>query len=195
MRTAIARLHSVRRSPRRLLHAAAPSCRNRILVEPDELRTDSSGGTRVTLGAGDARARHVTEVLRAEPGQRIRVGVVDGVRASALLTGAGAEGSWALDWSAADEAPRLPAPAVDVLLALPCVPCVLDISSLPALAYACAIHVAAAGGPRLRGVCGRRWQRLASERCSSRQQRVWRRRILPASTQKLLPCVPSCCAA
>jgi len=126
MRTAVVRrlcLRLQRPPTRRLLHAAAPSCRNRILVEADELRTDSSGGTRVKLSASDARARHVTEVLRAEPGQRIRVGVVDGVRASALLaSGAGVDGSWTLDWSAADEAPRLPAPAVDVLLALPCVP-------------------------------------------------------------------------
>ena len=127
MRTAAVRRLCVslrRPHQRRPLHAAAPSCRNRILVEADELRTDSSGGTRVTLGASDARARHVTEVLRAEPGQRIRIGVVDGLRASALLTpGAGIDGSWMLDWSAADEAPRLPAPAIDVLLALPCVPC------------------------------------------------------------------------
>ena len=127
MRTAVVRrlCVSLRRPPqRRPLHAAAPSCRNRILVEADELRTDSNGGTRVVLGASDARARHVSEVLRAEPGQRIRIGVVDGVRATALLTpGAGVDGSWTLDWSAADEAPRLPAPAVDVLLALPCVPC------------------------------------------------------------------------
>jgi hypothetical protein len=159
MRTTVVRrlcLRLRRPSSRRPLHAAAPSCRNRILVEADELRTDNSGRTRVTLGAGDARARHVTEVLRAEPGQRIRVGVVDGVRASALLTpGAGVDGSWALDWSAADEAPRWPAPSVDVLLALPCVPCasisrrcLLVLIHAPATAQAtqgCATVVGAAG--------------------------------------------------
>jgi 16S rRNA (uracil1498-N3)-methyltransferase len=109
---------TARPSPRRPLHAAAPTCRNRILVETAELRTDSTGATRVVLVAGDPRARHVTDVLRAEPGQRIRVGVVDGVRASAVLTHGG-DGAWLLDWSAADEAPRLTAAAVDVLLALP----------------------------------------------------------------------------
>ena len=113
-------LRTVRLRPsRRPLHAATPSCRNRILVESHELRTEGGGATRVTLGADDARARHVSTVLRAESGQRIRVGVVDGVRASALLTPGSDAGAWELAWTSADEAPRLPAAAVDVLLALP----------------------------------------------------------------------------
>lgn len=121
MRASLGRLalRTSRPSPRRPLHAAAPSCRNRILFEADELRTTDSGVTRVTLGAADSRARHVTEVLRAEADQRLRVGVVDGVRASALLSTSSTDDGWELSWTHADEAPRLPAPAVDVLLALP----------------------------------------------------------------------------
>ena len=45
---------------------------NLLLFEPGEIHSD---GTAVVA---DARARHLREVLRVQPGQDVRVGVVDG---------------------------------------------------------------------------------------------------------------------
>jgi 16S rRNA U1498 N3-methylase RsmE len=143
-RRAAAASHAARRG----LRTTPPCCRNRILFEPHEVEpyredddaaaaalssrgaasaasTSASEGVaacrRVWLPASDARAEHITSVLRAAPGQRLRVGVVNGARASAALSqrrGADADG-WEVRWSVADEAPPLPLSNVDVLLALP----------------------------------------------------------------------------
>lgn len=91
--------------------------RNRLLCEPAEVK--HSAGTRtLLLPPSDSRAVHIATVLRAQPGQRLRVGVVDGVRASAELAQL-ADGAMTLSWAAADETPPLPLPSVDLLLALP----------------------------------------------------------------------------
>ena len=52
---------------------------NLILLEPDEIHAD---GTAVLSGK---RARHVREVLKAAPGEEIRVGVVDGPMGTATV--------------------------------------------------------------------------------------------------------------
>jgi 16S rRNA (uracil1498-N3)-methyltransferase len=105
-------------APRRGLRTTPPSCRNRILFEPHEVQRDAQGGALVSLPQSDARAEHITSVLRAAPGQQLRMGVVNGARAAAALAPGGA-GGWNVRWRAADEQPPLPAPAVDLLLALP----------------------------------------------------------------------------
>jgi RsmE family RNA methyltransferase len=54
---------------------------NLLLLEPSEIRPD---GTAVVA---DTRARHLREVLRVEPGQDVRVGVIDGgLGAGTVLT-------------------------------------------------------------------------------------------------------------
>ena len=52
---------------------------NRILFESGEVAADGLVSLR------DGRARHIREVLRAEPGARLRVGVLDGPCGSALV--------------------------------------------------------------------------------------------------------------
>lgn len=60
-------------------------CMNRILVEPGECIVERNGQRSasddgelvVALGPEDRRTKHVREVLRAEDGTRVRVGVLD----------------------------------------------------------------------------------------------------------------------
>lgn len=82
---------------------------NLILFEPEE------AGEEIRLAAGDERARHIREVLRGEPGMRVRVGIVDGAVGEADIMESG-EGGTALRcrWGAVPERPRL-----DVMLAMP----------------------------------------------------------------------------
>lgn len=83
---------------------------NLLLVEPREL--DALG--RVTVTGG--RARHLHTVLRVTPGQRVRVGVLDGPVGSGIITAIDADtATFTCTFD-----PDVPAvPAVDVLLALP----------------------------------------------------------------------------
>jgi 16S rRNA (uracil1498-N3)-methyltransferase len=83
---------------------------NLILLE----RSEASATGEITLTG--ARAGHLLRVLRVEPGQAVRVGIIDGSRGVGTVT------------SVAEEAVRLrcsfdtqpvPAPRVDLLLALP----------------------------------------------------------------------------
>jgi len=91
--------------------------RNRLLAEPHEVAHTAS--TRVLhLPPSDSRAVHIATVLRAKPGQRLRVGIVNGPLASAELS-QHSDGSFLLSWAASDETPPLPPAAVDLLLALP----------------------------------------------------------------------------
>lgn len=84
---------------------------NLILIEPREL----SPSGEVTLT--DGRARHVLAVLRAVPGQTVRLGVVNGSMGPAQVQSIDdARGVVALLYSPED-AP--PVPAVDLLLAVP----------------------------------------------------------------------------
>jgi len=82
---------------------------NLILLDPDEL---SSGGIAVLSGS---RARHVREVLRAESGKELRIGIVDGPMGTATVLED--TGKLRLQCSLADKTP--PHPRVDLLLAMP----------------------------------------------------------------------------
>ncbi len=82
---------------------------NLILLEPDEIAAD---GAAILSGV---RARHVREVLRAAPGEEIRVGVVDGPMGTATVIEDGKE--IRLHCVLSNEIP--PIPRVDLLLAMP----------------------------------------------------------------------------
>ncbi|MGI5870299.1 MAG: 16S rRNA (uracil(1498)-N(3))-methyltransferase [Kiritimatiellia bacterium] len=82
---------------------------NRILLEPEEIRDGVA-----TLR--DGRFAHIRNVLRAQPGDRLRAGVIDGARHEAELTSIDAR-SCAL--KLVREHPPLDEPTVDLLLALP----------------------------------------------------------------------------
>ena len=82
---------------------------NRILLEPGELRDGIA-----TLR--DERLTHIRDVLRAQPGERLRAGVVDGPRYEAELVSIDAE---ACTLKLLREQAPLPEPDVDLLLALP----------------------------------------------------------------------------
>jgi RsmE family RNA methyltransferase len=83
---------------------------NLILLEPGEV---GAGGD-VTLS--DARARHLLTVLRVNPGDQVRVGVIDGPRGVATVRSSG-NASVSLRCMFEAEAPDRP--RVDLLLALP----------------------------------------------------------------------------
>ena len=83
---------------------------NLIIIEPREL----ADGGRVMLS--DRRAGHLRDVLRSQPGQVLRVGLLDGPRGTAVVETADAAGvtlrcAWGKDVP--------PIPRVDLLLALP----------------------------------------------------------------------------
>lgn len=83
---------------------------NLVLMEPAEV--DASGMARLA----DARARHIREVLKAEPGRTIRVGTVNGPKGLATVeAGTGDE----IVLRCAFDASAPPRPRVDLLLALP----------------------------------------------------------------------------
>ena len=82
---------------------------NLILLEPDEIAAD---GAAILSGA---RARHVREVLKAEPGEEIRVGVIDGPVGTATVMEDGKELRLRCLWTGE----RPPVPRVDLLLAMP----------------------------------------------------------------------------
>lgn len=88
-----------------------PGCSemNLILLEPDEIQADG------TARLSGARARHVREVLKAAPGQAIRVGVIDGPKGTAAVIADGQE--IRLQCELNGGIPSLP--RVDLLLALP----------------------------------------------------------------------------
>lgn len=82
---------------------------NLILLEPEELQPD---GTAILTGL---RARHAREVLRAVPGEQIRVGVVEGPLGVATILDNGPH--LRVRFQPMEETP--PRPRVDLLLALP----------------------------------------------------------------------------
>jgi len=83
---------------------------NLILLE----RSEASATGEITLTG--PRAWHLLHVLRAEPGQTVRVGILDGPRGTGTVTSV-AEGAVRLHCSFDDQ--PAPAPRVDLLLALP----------------------------------------------------------------------------
>jgi len=82
---------------------------NLILLEKDEIQAD---GAAVLAGN---RARHVREVLKAAPGEEIRVGVVDGPMGAATVVEDAKQ--LRLRCALSNEIP--PIPRVDLLLAMP----------------------------------------------------------------------------
>ena len=83
---------------------------NLILFEAREVTADG----RITLG--ERRAAHIREVLRAQPGDTLRVGLLDGPRGTATVAAVAPEGvTLQCAW---DGGPPEP-PRVDLLLALP----------------------------------------------------------------------------
>jgi RsmE family RNA methyltransferase len=83
---------------------------NLILLE----RSEASATAEITLTG--PRAGHLLHVLRVEPGQTVRVGILDGPRGVGTVTSV-AEG--AVQLRCAFDAQPAPAPRVDLLLALP----------------------------------------------------------------------------
>jgi 16S rRNA (uracil1498-N3)-methyltransferase len=83
---------------------------NLILLEPGEV---GAGGD-VTLSG--ARAKHLLTVLRVAPGDRVRVGLIDGPRGAATVESAGSA-SVSLRCAFEEAVPERP--GVDLLLALP----------------------------------------------------------------------------
>jgi len=83
---------------------------NLLLLEPDEIGADG----RVRLA--DRRAAHLTGVLRAAPGQPVRVGVIDGGVGTAIVTAVDERG---VELRCTIDAAPPPPPRVDLLLALP----------------------------------------------------------------------------
>lgn len=85
---------------------------NWLLLEPDEV---PPGGGDILL-RGD-QARHAREVLHAAPGQRLRLGIVDGPLGTGEVLGTDPDGAIRLraEWEAAPP----PRPRIDLLLAMP----------------------------------------------------------------------------
>jgi 16S rRNA (uracil1498-N3)-methyltransferase len=81
---------------------------NLLLLDAGEAKND------VTLDG--VRGRHLLHVLRVEPGQQVRVGVVDGPRGTATVASIAGE---TVTLRCAFEADAPPVPHVDLLLALP----------------------------------------------------------------------------
>ena len=98
-------------------HASPAVARNRLLLETAELQDDGEELSAL-LQPGDPRSAHLGEVLQLTAGSTLRVGVVNGARAEAKVTGSAAAG-WKLSWRKDESSLPLPLPSVDVLLALP----------------------------------------------------------------------------
>lgn len=69
-----------------------------------------------TIRVADERARHIREVLKAQPGQVIRIGIIDGPRGLGTVLSLDGE---VVTLGCALERTTPPIPAVDLLLALP----------------------------------------------------------------------------
>jgi 16S rRNA (uracil1498-N3)-methyltransferase len=82
---------------------------NLLLFEAGELEGD-------LLPLSDARARHLVDVLRVRPGDRVRVGQIDGPRGRAEVLRADGDG---VVLSVTLAGPTPPRPALDLVLALP----------------------------------------------------------------------------
>ena len=83
---------------------------NLLLLEPDDLSGDG------VVRLADARARHLKEVLRVRPGDRLRVGVLDGPRGHAAVLQVDETG---VVLRAEFDASARPRPPVDLMLAMP----------------------------------------------------------------------------
>ena len=117
----------VRPSPRHPLRFAIVNRPDRPLLFPQEVDESDDGAESITLALGDSRSEHVRGVLKLAAGDSLRVGVVNGSPATAVVSTMDAT-SMTLTWRPGvetldgDTARRsLTAPLVDVdlLLAMP----------------------------------------------------------------------------
>ena len=117
----------VRPSPRHPLRFAIVNRPDRPLLFPQEVDESDDGAESITLALGDSRSDHVRGVLKLAAGDSLRVGVVNGSPATAVVSTMDAT-SMTLTWRPGvelldvDTARRsLTAPLVDVdlLLAMP----------------------------------------------------------------------------
>ncbi len=83
---------------------------NLILIRQDELVA------KLTARLGDHRAHHIRAVLRAAPGDTVRIGLLDGPRGVGTVRAVSAE---TVELACAFDAVIPPRPRVDLLLALP----------------------------------------------------------------------------
>ncbi|MBL7115944.1 MAG: 16S rRNA (uracil(1498)-N(3))-methyltransferase [Kiritimatiellae bacterium] len=83
---------------------------NRILIRPEELRNNAS------VHLSDQRATHVLQVLRARPGQQVRVGLLNGATGTAIIQ---KTSNTSVQLECCFNGPTPPLPRIDVLLALP----------------------------------------------------------------------------
>ena len=86
---------------------------NLVLLERTEADACAKQGEITLCGA---RGRHIAGILNAQPGQSIRIGVIDGPRGVATVVSVGTD---AVSLRCAFEAGVPPVPPVDLLLALP----------------------------------------------------------------------------
>jgi RsmE family RNA methyltransferase len=91
-------------------HAPRGALLNLILLEPGEIADDGA------VSLSGARAEHVIRVLRAMPGDRVRVGVLDGGAGAGRVT---AVADCRVELHCELEATIPPPPAVDLLMAVP----------------------------------------------------------------------------
>jgi RsmE family RNA methyltransferase len=85
---------------------------NRIILEEGEC---GQQGGRISLGCGDRRTRHIRDVLRARPGETLRIGHLNGLAGSATIL-ADDENGIVLDVRLDEPAPE---PWLDLILAMP----------------------------------------------------------------------------
>lgn len=83
---------------------------NVVLIEPEEKTSDGA------LRLSDGRARHILHVLKARPGDSIRLGILDGPLGTGTITTLAKE---TVELSCSFEGTIPPRPRADLLLALP----------------------------------------------------------------------------
>lgn len=85
---------------------------NIILVEADE-----AADNRLTLA--DHRAKHIVKILRAEVGDRVRVGLINGAMGCGIITAMKKKHPFFVELDLCLNEPPRPQPAIDLILALP----------------------------------------------------------------------------
>ena len=100
-------------------------CRNRLLFEAEELQAfgqEAEGGQLLVLPASDSRTQHVRQVLKAAPGEQLRIGQLNGPKAEArvaeTLPRNAPSGALALHVERWERTP-VALPRTDLLLAMP----------------------------------------------------------------------------
>lgn len=85
---------------------------NIILIEANEL-----SGNRIVLE--DRRAKHIVKVLRSQVGERVRVGIIDGMKGFATVVDLHIKQPYHVELEADLTEPPLARPAIDLIVALP----------------------------------------------------------------------------